>query len=100
MQILTGGTGATGSSSVFNLDFKPNSNPTEKFSIGVYGNLDGASLDLKWQAPDGNYYSTDSGGADLLTTTGKHLFELDEDVNYRFDWSGAGGSADINIKIF
>lgn len=65
--------------------------------LTVYGEFDGASVQLEYQAANGNWYST---GDDPFTSSCAYFTELNSSVSYRLSLSGAGASTSISSTIY
>jgi len=88
-----------------------NANSTTFYAIGnlngsakdyafltVYGEFDGASIQLEYQAADGSWYST---GDDAITAPCAYFIEMTTAaVPYRLALTGAGASTEISSTVY
>jgi len=65
--------------------------------LTIYGDFGGASIDIEYQAEDGNWYST---GDTAITSHAAYFIEISINCAYRLALTNASGSTSISSTVY
>lgn len=86
-----------GNSTTFNAIGDLNSSAPVYSFLTIYGTFGGATITLKYQAADGNWYTT---GDVSITDSCAYFIEISVNVPYRLDLTGATGTTSISSTVY